>query len=280
MTVTDIAVTLEGTEFRGEALDLPAAGKGHDAWAARDGFIAVADGSTPLIQNQAIDAQGYARDALARLSAHPTTEPAEMFRRALSAASRPSAPTSQLASCTVATAAARGNSLDISALGDCIASVRTTSGGLFVAWDRRLDQFDGPVAGQIAQDLIAGRSLEGARAAATPQLIENRDRANTDSTYWIFADDPAAAEHIETTSVDLRDVDAIFLCSDGFSRLIDPFHAAEDVRSLIGLAEADGLGGLGRELRAMEEAPNSLVDYPRLDRSDDATALLLVKNQG
>lgn len=273
--MTELVTTLGGLEFRGELLSLPANGKGHDAALVDDEFVGIADGSTPLHSGNGIEAHGYARGALDRLRRHRGAPPVEMFRLALSTGRLPEAPISRLPSSTVITLTVIDEELTVSVLGDCLGLVKALDGDITVVCDRRLEQFDGPVAEQMARNVREGMSIDEAREAASEQLVSNRNRANSERAYWLFVDDPAAAEHVETASVPIADLDEIFLCSDGFSRLIEPFHIAKDEADLLTLAETRGLTTLGQELRSVEEAPNSFAEYPRLDPSDDATAILL-----
>lgn len=198
-----------------------------------------------------------------------------MFRRALSTTPHGEVPISQMPSSTVITLTAADGELTVCALGDCLGVVKASDGGCAVVRDRRLERFDGPVAARMARDVARGMSVGEAREAANEQLVLNRDRANDPDTYWLFVDDPAAAEHISVESTALADVDQVLICSDGFSRLIDPFRIAPDAEGLLHLAEERGLGRLGDQLRSAEEAPHSFVEFPRLDVSDDATAIFL-----
>lgn len=276
--MTEIVATLGGVEFHGELLELPAEGKGHDAGLVEDGFVAIADGSTPLVTTDAIDAHGYACRVLERLARHRSAAPEEMFRLALSVDAPPRESLSQMPSSTAITLTVVDGRLTVSVLGDCLGVVRSLDGSVTVVWDRRLDRFDGPVAKQMARDVSRGSSIEEAREAVHGQLVANRDHANRPDTYWLLADDPRAAEHVEIASLELAQVEEILLCTDGFSRLIDPFRIARDAEDLLALAERVGLDQLGAELRAAEEAPDSFAEYPRLDPSDDATAILLKRS--
>ncbi len=261
--------------FKGQQVSLPAAGKGHDACLVSDDFVGLADGSTPLLDADGIDALAYARLSLERLRRHRSSPPREMFRDALGEGGGPSVPIARSPSCTVIAVTASEGLLRGGLLGDCLGVIRHRDGHCSVAWDRRLDRFDGAVAAAITRHLGTGMSLEEAREAVVPQLLTNRNEANTEGAYWLFADDPAAARHIYPLSAPLEDVDALLLCSDGFARLIDPFGIARDPEELIRSASDSGLAALGNELRAAEMAPGSITRFPRLDVSDDATAILL-----
>lgn len=272
---TDVDADLGGVRFSGELISLAAAGKGHDAGLIGDGFVGLADGSTPLLDSDAIDAHAYARLALERLCRHRALAPKEMFRQALAEGEAPPGSIAHRPSCAVIAFTAGEGHLLGALLGDCLGVIRRRDGRCTIARDRRLDRFDGPVAAQMARDVAGGMSLDAAREAAGRQLLANRNEANTEGAYWLFADDPAAAEQLSLISTPLEEVEEVLLCTDGFTRLIDPFEIAPDAEELIQRAGSDGLAALGSELRAAETAPSSFTRFPRLDVSDDATAILL-----
>ena len=151
-----------------------------------------------------------------------------MFCHALTASRGSDVPLSRRASCTVGLVMENGADLAAAVLGDCTVVIRTTDDDHIVVSDRRLDRFDSAVAREIAGRMAQGVSEQDARAAVTPKLIENRDRGNSNQTYWLFADDPAAAGQVATQSVEIDRVEQVLLCSDGFWRLVDPFRAADE----------------------------------------------------
>lgn len=275
MILTEIVAHLGGVEFRGDLLSLPVSDKGHDASLIATDFVGLADGSTPLVTEEAVDARRYARRVLERLERHKHELPAEMFFRALSASAAPAMPFSRQPSSTVVTLNVNEDWFSLALLGDCLGVMRTGDDSVIVVGDSRLERFDDAVAVRMAADVSRGLSIKEARMAAHAQLVANRDRANREDSYWLFADDPAAASHITVGSAISSEVVTVCMCTDGFSRLIKPFGVVPNEEELLALAEKRGLAELGARLREVEQAPGSFAEYPRLDPSDDATAILL-----
>lgn len=114
------------------------------------------------------------------------------------------------------------------------------------------------------------------RAEFLPALRAARNRVNTKDGYFLFGPDEAALGRARQCRLELPTGTRILMASDGFLALVSEY-GRYDLDGLIGLA-GDGLGGLGAELRAIEEADPDGEAFPRFKRSDDATALLLECN--
>ena len=104
------------------------------------------------------------------------------------------------------------------------------------------------------------------------QVEERRTRVmNTDAGYWIAGLDPAAADHALRGSLDCAAGTRILLMSDGFAAG-QRYAVVDDWATVVsgGVPLAEVL----RQIRAVEEADADGTVYPRLKRSDDATAVL------
>jgi hypothetical protein len=66
----------------------------------------------------------------------------------------------------------------------------------------------------------------------------------------------------------------VLLATDGFYALVEDYQRYGD-RELIATAQAIGLQALARELRHIEDDDPNGERYPRMKKSDDATALLV-----
>jgi hypothetical protein len=273
-TMSTRHVTLADTGFSVESLLLPARGKGEDVALLRQDFVAIADGSTPLLRGKNIDAHAFAEHALEALATAATLPVREMFENALKSLAS-TARVSEAPSCTIGLVRPVGDELEAAVLGDCTVVVTHRDSSHTVLKDERLQDFDERIARTLAADIARGSTEEEATENAREALVRNRDLANRPETYWLFSGNKAAAEHVLTATVPRADVESVLLCSDGFARLVHPFRLVEDEQSLADAAVAQGLLVLGKALRTAEEAAESMVDYPRLSTSDDASALLL-----
>ncbi|MEM8936107.1 MAG: hypothetical protein AAGC77_06840 [Pseudomonadota bacterium] len=176
----------------------------------------------------------------------------------------------------VISAADDGIELELAALGDCAAYVRTVAGAI--------EGFDG--AGSTPIDTVSLDALKRAHRdfpdASTevvsdllrPVLQSNRQRMNTPDGYWILSFDERAADHL-VTEVKLVDPTApIILASDGFTRAIDML-GLETPEAFYARVINDGPDAVARDVRAIENSDTSCRRYPRLKCRDDATCVVL-----
>ncbi len=168
-----------------------------------------------------------------------------------------------------------GEALEALWLGDCAAFVRTPDGKITVLGDiQSKRESERQRAVRLAKVRGAAPAGDELREEFMPALRATRNRVNSDGGEWLFAPDPAVADHaVEARTAAVPDA-LLLVASDGFLALVTDYerYTAE---ALIAAAKTSALGALGEELRAIEAADPSGVRYPRFKRSDDATALLL-----
>lgn len=111
-------------------------------------------------------------------------------------------------------------------------------------------------------------------AAVLPELRAARNTVNTNTGYWLLGADPAVAQHATVTSLALSAPAIVLLATDGFYALVEDYQRYGD-RELIATAQTIGLAALARELRHIEDDDPNGERYPRMKKSDDATALLV-----
>ena len=178
-------------------------------------------------------------------------------------------------SCTVALARTVAGGIQIVVLGDCIAIVADGQGRRRTIRDPRLTGVDGAVIDRLTSLTLEGMPFDEASRAISGDLVKNRMRMNRPDSYWSFSSAAEAGKHILRRVRGSRSISAMLLCTDGFARLADTFRVTARTAGLLELCQTKGLAGLGRELRAIEDEPDSLTRYPRFGRHDDATAILL-----
>jgi serine/threonine protein phosphatase PrpC len=262
--------------WRIESIQLPAERKHHDALLLQPNLIGIADGATPLNNDHSIDPGEFARAALRELSAHSHLATSRMFEQAIRSVRSERASQEQNASCTVAIATARGRSADLAVLGDCLIVAQLRGGDHVVLKDERLESRDLKASLLIARSISEGLSLEEALTRAMPLLRRHRSQMNRPGSYWTFADDDRASGELVQRRVPQDAIEAMLLCTDGFSRVIDPFSLVDNEPGLLRAALKRGLERLASELREAELADNSVQSFPRLSVTDDATAILVV----
>jgi hypothetical protein len=97
---------------------------------------------------------------------------------------------------------------------------------------------------------------------------------NRPGGWWVFAPDPACADHVRTHHLQLARPAHVLLATDGFAALADRYGALTP-EGLVAGAVNEGLAALAVKLRAIEGEDAGGARHPRFKKSDDATALLL-----
>jgi serine/threonine protein phosphatase PrpC len=132
---------------------------------------------------------------------------------------------------------------------------------------------------KLAAKMLAARKDEALgtdsiRATVLEDLRRARDTVNTGKGYWLLGADAAVGPHVTVTSIPLTGPATVLLVTDGFYALVEDYKRYGD-RELIATAQTLGLSILGRELRHIEDDDPVGAKYPRMKKSDDATALLV-----
>ena len=119
---------------------------------------------------------------------------------------------------------------------------------------------------EVAVRRVCTAPLDGV-LSGTPEydrLLEScveafRGRRNRPGGYWIAKDDPRAAGEAVIGSRPLRDVDGFALLSNGASRIVDPYGAA-DWPGVLDLLRADGPAEIIRRVRRAEAGTSAVPD--------------------
>lgn len=211
-------IHLGGEPFTVATLVWSAPDKGHDRLLVAEGFVGVADGATPLA-GQTADPGAFAADALQALrregrSAQPARE---NWRRAI-ASLRASVVEDPPVSCSMTAVRDRGTDLEFSRLGDCAAVVTLVHGSLLRLVDTDIAPLD-----------------QRARASDSPADVYRDHRAlmNTAAGYWIVADEPAAADHVQVLTVPVVEVTGFALFSDGAAALFGADRPPDDDSTVV-----------------------------------------------
>ncbi|MEM9170524.1 MAG: hypothetical protein AAGC56_12830 [Pseudomonadota bacterium] len=172
---------------------------------------------------------------------------------------------------------ADGIALELVALGDCSAYVKTVEG--------LVEVFDGAGPTPIdARSLDALKRMQDASPDATPNEISarlrpvlrsNRDRMNVVGGYWILSLDAVAADHLVRRIVRVDRGAPIVLASDGFTRAVDML-ALDPPDVFYAHVVREGPEAVAHAVRAAEAADADCRRFPRFKRSDDATCAVLL----
>lgn len=264
-----------------------------DAFAEAAHFAVVIDGATNLGENLMpgpSDAQWLARFGARRLAAHARdnlgapsewSTPREWVRAAASDAEksflamRRRAPNEryEIPCASLMAVALIDNALSAYWFGDCSLIVKAPDGTIRVVGDAVSSR--GAERARVRK-LSHGKNpaAAGVREAFLPDLRASRNRVNGNGGAWLFAPEPACADHIKEAIVEAAADATLLIASDGLLALVSDYDRY-DAAGLIDAAEKFGLEALGEELRSIERDDPDGAIYPRFKRSDDATGLLL-----
>ncbi len=161
-----------------------------------------------------------------------------------------------------------GDALQYLVLGD-ITVVIDTDDGLIVQVDTRVSQTGKPFR-QQAKSLPFGHPDR-------PELMIAMKRGelaarNVEGGYWIASTVPDAAKHSLTGELTRDSVRRVAVLSDGAARYVALFGLGDWTAALDRMA-ADGPSALIADVRDVELADADGLRWPRMKRSDDATAI-------
>lgn len=130
---------------------------------------------------------------------------------------------------------------------------------------------------RLAQKMLAagnGIGIEAQRQSVAAELKRAREFVNMPDGYWLLGADARVGDHLLQASLAIDAPAIVLLATDGFYALVEDY-AIHDDRDLIATAQAIGLKALAEQLRRIEDADPSGKAYPRMKKSDDATAVLV-----
>lgn len=187
---------------------------------------------------------------------------------------RPPAARFELPWTTISMIAVDGDKLHILFLGDSRVLIETADDSVhnFGTTPSR-----GAFEARLARKMIAagkGIGVDAQRQTVLEDLRRAREIVNTPDGYWLLGADASVCEHLNMTTLQLGGDATVLLATDGFYAITEDYKHYGD-RELIATSQVVGLATLGRELRHVEDQDPVGVRYPRMKKSDDATALLV-----
>ncbi|WP_164847422.1 protein phosphatase 2C domain-containing protein [Sphingobium algorifonticola] len=164
---------------------------------------------------------------------------------------------------------------EFTTLGDCRILYHAPGGPAALFGETALSAIEARTIALAREILTAQPDIAPAllREKLLPQLRENRRRMNQPGGYWIMGCDPDAADHVDSMTVEGDRLDCA-IASDGFLRLIDTFECC-DPSDLMDVTTPQAFAAMIARLRMLEHSPGSMLDYPRVKVSDDASFIRL-----
>lgn len=165
-------------------------------------------------------------------------------------------------------------------LGDCTVLFQNKNGEVF---GHKGDPIHQELDRQVVEKFIkmrqagtlpADAELHNCRQALLPLIHPNRALANRDGGYGSFTlATPLREDFMRLSQRRTSDISHVLLMTDGFYDIVEAYKAMTD-RELMEYALEHGLENIMQKTRAIENTDPYGITYPRLKRSDDATAAL------
>lgn len=168
--------------------------------------------------------------------------------------------------CSVAVAVDRGDTYEITRIGDATAVVLSGERVTVLAtdfFDRR--------EGAAVRDQRYGQTAAQARAAMMRRRLYTMTAGDVES---VFSGHPDRQLRPHTVGGAWTEADQLLMCTDGFARLISDYALLPDWRRVVTDGRHHGLAYLEKLLRDVERSPASEAGA-RFKRSDDVAAILL-----
>ncbi len=167
----------------------------------------------------------------------------------------------------------RKDKIEYLVLGDCAILYKKDDSSQIIQ-DDKLKKLDGEVIKLISKLMSKVKTFSEAREIVKDRLIRNRLLRNTPEVYWALEFDKNAVDNAVYREIEEVSTIKLLLMSDGFYSIYDTFNLIR-YNDLVTVAEGKGLEYLYKILRDEENLDSQCVIYPRLKKSDDASAVFL-----
>ena len=162
-------------------------------------------------------------------------------------------------------------------IGDCCFVLEDAAGVLHVSTGSPLSAGEKRLTEQ-AQDLRRAGEMDTAAILRRlrPQLLALRQRRNRPGGYGVLEADRRALDHVEVQR--FAEPRRALLCSDGYHRLVEQYHARTPRALLDRALDPGGIAAEYAMLRSIEAGDPACLAYPRIKPADDAAALALASD--
>ncbi|CAM4087749.1 protein phosphatase 2C family protein [Paenibacillus alkaliterrae] len=158
--------------------------------------------------------------------------------------------------------------------GDCMLAAVYEDGSIRTVTHDQLAHVDNRTRELWAEGVEAGlRTNTELWAHVKPQIINGRNTANTAEGYAVINGDPALSRYIESGRINRIQLKALLLISDGLYMPKPAGFPAADAEEVTRSILDKGLEGYVNWLIQLEEGDPQCLQYPRVKKSDDKTAI-------
>ena len=178
-------------------------------------------------------------------------------------------------SSTIAIIRFMDNILEYFVLGDCMIVIGKEDGTNSIIVDESLNRLDGRVIDFMTNEKLNNNLTHAAaREKAMDLLIKHRLMKNKPGGYWSLEFSEEAAKNALKGKEILHGKNKILMMSDGFSVLFNKYLHLDE-KEIIEFVEIKGLDRSYSIIREIENNDSECIEYPRLKKSDDSSAVFL-----
>ena len=168
------------------------------------------------------------------------------------------------------------NYIDYLLLGDCTLMFKNNNNEIKYIKDETLDHLDGIVIEFMTREKKKNSiSHIEARELAMDLLVKHRSLKNKPNGYWSLGFSKESAEKAKVGKEKLEKESKILLMSDGFSILFNKYTKVKK-EEIFDIIEQEGLKSCYKLIREIEDNDPECIQYPRLKKSDDSSAIFIV----
>ena len=166
------------------------------------------------------------------------------------------------------------DTLEIFSIGDCSALIEfTNSCEEMLIHDDNVSKMDNAVLNQLKKlREQSGKSIIELTPQIREMLVENRNKRNKESGYWIFDPTGIAIKYATRLKFALDEIKSITLMSDGFYS-ISMFENFSDNSKIINALKDNSAEKLIDNIFEELNKDNELNKYPRFKIKDDASVI-------
>lgn len=171
-----------------------------------------------------------------------------------------------------------GNSLEWFVIGDCIAYVETGEQSVIIEHRRSRDILD-EIRTKLAdlRETHKGMPFSQVRRQIIEPMLKANRKKNSALTIQVLELDPESVDQGGTGNIQTKNGARAILMSDGYARAVDVYRIYGSHHELADESFNTHPDLVIEKIRSKEKEDRECYDYPRLKRSDDASAVLIEK---
>lgn len=158
--------------------------------------------------------------------------------------------------------------------GDCKLHVKFNERIYELFEESKLSELDKKSINNMKTKIQSGETPEEARAQTMSILRENRSMMNKPDGYSALSLEEKSIQLVENKKIKANEIDTFLLTTDGFYSVFEDYRA-KSIHEIFEMLKNKKSENIIELIRTIEQNDASLQKYPRLKKSDDATAAIV-----